>query len=66
MILEMVSVEIVSVEVVSFEMVSLEMVSLEAMMGDGSTIVAAPRTASYCRQAGRTRDEEHPYCERDC
>jgi len=51
---------------VSFEVVSFEMVSLEAMMGDGSTIVAAPRTASYCRQAGRTRDEEHPYCERDC
>jgi len=58
--------EIVSVEIVSFEVVSFEMVSLEAMMGDGSTIVAAPRTASYCRQAGRTRDEEHPYCERDC
>ncbi|TMA85207.1 MAG: hypothetical protein E6J63_20610 [Deltaproteobacteria bacterium] len=58
--------EIMSVEIVSFEVVSFEMVSLEAMMGDGSTIVAAPRTASYCRQAGRTRDEEHPYCERDC
>ena len=58
--------EIVSVEIVSFEMVSFEMVSLEAMMGAGSTIVAAPRTASYCRQAGRTRDKEHPYCERDC
>src|SRR5207302_4012553 len=41
--------EIVSVEVVSFEVVSFEMVSLEAMMGDGSTVVAAPRTASYCR-----------------
>ena len=58
--------EIVSVEIVSFEVVSFEMVSLETMMGDGSTIVAAPRTVSYCRQAGRTRDEEHPYCERDC
>ena len=58
--------EIVSVEIVSFEVVSFEMVSLETMMGDGSTVVAAPRTASYCRRAGRTRDEEHPYCERDC